>query len=126
MKNKINDIDPPLTRYERMGLLRDRAFYDADAVDRKLERLHTRVDELEAIVDRLPKTKDGVRLDRLPGGCLWVVHSGKVLPCCGIGRGPSSWDVMYRIPDGRDMWIRFDRSYSTEQAALDAAKGCEQ
>jgi hypothetical protein len=82
-----------------------------------------RISQLEAIVGRLPKTADGVRLDELPGGCLWVVHSGEVLPCRGIGRGSSSWDVLYAIPDGRDMWIRFDRSYSTERAALDAAGG---
>ena len=81
-----------------------------EACGRKLGKQDARIQELEAIVSRLPKTADGVPI--APGMQVWVISQ-----CCG-SEATDVWTfITQAVTDsGADGWHGLTL-YSTEQAA---------
>ena len=94
------------------------------------ECLQSRIAKLEAIVDKLPKTDDGVPV--VPGLEVWINHeqyTGRLMVVMGHDRWPSgkpSWHLRLGTEDnttaGRLGWCGL--IYSTKEAAV-AAQGAK-
>ena len=88
-----------------------------EATDR-LAAAAVEIERLRAIVDKLPKTEDGVPV--VPGLGTWTVYnSGRVVS--GFDTQDGKLKVLYFSDDGFDkcVWAH----YSTPQAAAEAAGG---
>ena len=108
---------------KRMGSVQSFAAYECGSYDGCETDLCVRRqrDALQAVVDKLPKTADGVMVTGpMP---LWVVQGARIEDVDGIGwraRGDKGWMAFQeRRCNDEDWiyWIPLSRCYSTREAA---------
>jgi hypothetical protein len=97
----------------------------ADDVDAELARLRERVGELEAIVDRLPRTADGVPVT--PGDMIFMPASGDAIEVARF-RNNGCYPIYIRGKSGElepatlSVPVKVEECYSTRSAAEAAMK----
>ena len=118
----IEKLEAEVERLKRLT-----ATYVADA-GANIDKLEAEVERLQAIVDKLPKTADGVPV--VPGmNCyfrshpLGMIHKDAGIVSVGRSRDGESYEVFLRDDNGDEWWaILPEEVFSTREAAEEAGE----
>ena len=118
-RNRV--MDPELAEVLAEMLVRDR-----DKMAAEIERLNDRVawmdEQLTNLHDPFPHHAAGTRWDGDIKKMPWTLFCDKVYQCERVEAWPLGWMIVFKCDSGTELTVPFFNSYSTEQAARDAAK----
>jgi len=126
MTSELTRYDPevsgePGKEFPLMQPVFDGQFVRYSQASDRIAELEAEVERLKAIVDKLPKTADGVPVGI--GDVVWWLHSGIAHECAVTGIDDLNRVAIARLPRDSDQSSSIRHSlYSTREAAIAASK----